>query len=238
MTNQVEETLGNSHSDLVRLIPWYVKGTLPRKDQILMEQHLAECELCQQEVLSCSALSDSLPTTTESWKPSAAHFAGIMAEVDKLEEVAVKPEQSFSVSKPKSKPSFLRYLSDWLAQTPNPIRWTLAFETLAVAAFALLVVLPVQPKSGSEGVFETLSNAESPAHKSGASIRLVFADDLTTKELTELMKQAKAQIQQGPSAVGSYTVTVSSADATQALVTFRNHPKIRLAQPIEPRTTD
>jgi anti-sigma factor RsiW len=238
MTKQLEENSGNSHADLVNLIPWYVKGTLPHKDQMLIEHHLADCALCQQEVISCKALSDSLPATSESWKPSFAHFAGIMAEVDKLEAAAIKPEQPFSAAKAKSKFSFLQHLSAWLAQTPNPVRWTLAFETLAVAVLALLVVLPLQPKSGSDGVFETLSNAESPALKSGASIRLVLADDLTAKELSELMKQAKAQIQQGPSAVGSYTVAVSGEEAIQALSVFRSHPKVRLAQPIEPNLSD
>jgi Putative zinc-finger len=235
-TTQLNETTANDHhAELEGMVPWYVKGTLTTTENALMKQHLKECEICRSEVSNCEFLADHLPSATESWKPSPSHFAGILAEVDKLEAATVKRE----IPRPVNDAGFFRRIRTYLSQTPSPVRWTLALETLAFAALALFVVLPLHPNSGAGGgVFEILSNAETPTTTQDLSIRLMFTEDMTTRELFELLKQAKAQIRQGPSVVGSYTVEVSTEAAAQSLATLRAHPKVRLAQPVEKRSSN
>lgn len=233
-TNQLNETTVNEHAELEGLVPGYAKGTLTQKENSIMKEHLVECEVCRREVSYCESLADHLPAATETWKPSPAHFAGILAEVDKLEAATVKRK----IPRPVAAPGFFRRIGACLSQTPRPVRWTLALETLAFAALALFVVLPLHPNSRTGGVFEILSNAETPATMQGLSIRLMFTEDMTTRELFELLKQAKAQIRQGPSVVGSYTVEVPTEDTEQALATLRAHPKVRLAQPVEKRSSN
>jgi hypothetical protein len=233
-TNQFNETTANEHSEMEGLVPGYAKGTLTQKENSKMKEHIAECESCRKEVSYCEYLADHLPAATETWKPSPAHFAGILAEVDKLEGSKVKLEDS----RPVATPRFFRRIGTWISQTPSPVRWALTFETFAFAALALFVVLPLHPNSGNGGVFETLSNTETPATTQGESIRLMFAEDMTTRELFELLKQAKAQIRQGPSAVGSYTVEVPTQNTGQALATLRANPKVRLALPVEKFSSD
>jgi anti-sigma factor RsiW len=221
-------TIGAEHSEMEGLIPWYINGTLSADESAAVEQHVAVCEQCQSEALRCQSLAGQLPTPQEIWKPTSSHFADILANVDKLEAAAVKSEPS----RTKTAPRFFQCISAWLSQTPSPVRWTLAFETLAFAVLALFLVLPNSPFPKPNGVFETLSNAESPTTK-GKSIRLVFSEDMTTRELFDLLKQAKAQIRQGPSEVGSYTVEVASKDEAQSLSVLRANPKVRLAQAAE-----
>lgn len=233
-TTQLNEKTANDHAELEGMVPWYVKGTLTTTENALMKQHLKECEICRSEVSNCEFLADHLPAATETWKPSSAHFAGILAEVDKLEAVTVKRE----IPRPVNDAGFFRRIRTYLSQTPRPVRWTLALETLAFAALALFVVLPLHPNSGAGSVFETLSNAETPATTQGLSIRLMFGEDMTARELFELLKQAKAQIRQGPSVVGGYTVEVPAEDTEQSLATLRAHPKVRLAQPVEKRSSN
>jgi len=229
MTTKLNEARANEHAEMEGLVPWYVKGALTPAENALMKQHLAECEICRQEVLNCEIMADHLPPSTETWKPSPEHFAGILAEVDKLESTTIKRE----IPLPIITQGLFQHIGAWLSQIPRPVRWTLALETFAVAALILFIVLPFHPDSGKYGVFETLSNAETPATTQGQSIRLMFAEDMTTRELFDLLKQAKAQIRQGPSIVGSYTAEVTAADTEQSLATLRAHPKVRLAQPVE-----
>jgi Putative zinc-finger len=236
MTKQLENSRIDDHPEL-GLIPWYAKGTLSTQEHSLVKQHLATCEPCRQELAKCVALASSLPSSEETWKPSAVHFSGILAEVDKLEAASVQLKKPINAM-PALKSGFFQQLANWLQQTPTPVRWTLAVESLAVAILALLIVLPFQPKPDVGGVFETLSNDEKPIKSVGALIRLSLADDMTTKELADLLIQAHAQILQGPSAVGSYTVTLSLEDNAQSLALLRSHPKVRLAQPIETGTAD
>jgi len=233
-TDRHNEVSAPEHAELLGLIAWYVKGSLTPMENAVVKQHLVACEICRREVSSCEALADHLPASTETWKPSPAHFADILAEVDKLEAASVTPE----TPPPVAAPGFFQRIGMWLSKTPSPVRWTLALETLAFAALALFVVLPLYLNPGAGGVFETLSNAETPATPRGVSIRLMFAEDMTTRELFELLKQAKAQIHQGPSVAGDYTVEVSAEDAAQSLATLRAHSKVRLAQPVESSSSD
>jgi Putative zinc-finger len=230
MTEQrTNDNTDTAHADLERLIPWYVNGTLTPEETAAVAQHLVACELCRQEELRCQALVGQIPAPVEIWQPSPAHFAGILAEVDKLEATSMKP----AAMKAKASSGLLERITGWFAQTPNPLRWALALETFAVAVLALVIVLPQSPNVGSGNVYETLSNSEAPAQLRASPIRLVFADDMTTQELSILLKQAKAQIQSGPSVVGSYMVEVPVAGKEYALGILRTHPKVRLAQPVE-----
>lgn len=227
--NKLNEKIGIAQCEMTGLIPWYVNGTLSAAEQSDLEQHLAVCALCQREALRCQSLVEELPTPQDTWKPTPAHFAAILANVDLIEEATLKPD----INHTKAAPGFLRRMSTWYSQTPRPVRWTLAFETFAFALLALFLVLPHSPIRNTNGIYETLSDVESPAAAKGASIRLVFSEDMTTQELFDLLKQAKAQIRQGPSEVGSYTVEVESAEKARSLTLLRANPKVRLVQLVE-----
>ncbi|MEQ1527833.1 MAG: zf-HC2 domain-containing protein [Methylococcales bacterium] len=230
MTKQQQNNLSSTdHHALVGLIPWYVKGNLTADENAALKQHLSDCKICQQEELNCRALTKSLPVSGEAWNTSPAHFAGILANVDKLEA-----QQKLKQSAPElSAAGFFQRIAKLFAQTPRPVRWTLAAESLAFAMLAAVMVLPGQVNPGKSALFETLTNAEPAQTSAGQVLRVVFDDTMTAKELTELLAQSKAQIRQGPSSVGAYSVEVPVQDAAQALVIFQAHAKVRLALPVE-----
>ena len=65
-------------------------------------------------------------------------------------------------------------------------------------------------------------------------IRVVFADDITEKELRTLLASVGGTIIHGPSALGVYTVTIPLAGRAQlgpVLEALRAHPQVRLAEP-------
>jgi Putative zinc-finger len=230
MTKHQDNTISSyDHDELINLIPGYVKGKLTVGENAALKQHLSGCESCRQEVSNCKALANSLPKPMESWQPTAAHFSKILAEVDKL-EAAEKLEKSAS-SSPKA--GFFNRISQLFVQTPRPVRWTLAAESLAFAILAAVLVLPGRLTTDQSGAFETLSNPETPAPPSGQMLQVVFSDEITAKELSELLLQTKAQIRQGPSEVGAYTVELPSGDAAQAQAALRAHPKVKLVLPLE-----
>jgi Putative zinc-finger len=230
MTTIQYETMAMGYADLEGLVPGYVKGTLTPDESAALKRHLLECGMCRNEIPHCEFLAGHLPSATETWKPSSAHFAKILSEVDKLESATKKPKKS----RLAILTGLFRRINSYLALTPRQVRWTLAFETMALAWLALFVVLPLNPNSIAGMTYETLSNTETPATTQGLSVRLMFTEGMTTRELFKLLKHAKAQIRQGPSAVGNYTVEVAAEDARKSLATLRAHPKVRLAQPIVP----
>lgn len=217
------------HAEIAGLIPWYVKGTLTNTEHAIVKRHLAECAGCRSEADQCQALAEAVPLHASAWKPSAAHFAGILAEVERLESAPIRPP---TLIKPAPSSGFLPHLIEWFKQTPKPVRWTLGIETLALAALAAFIVLPAHRGEDTSGIFETLSNAEAPQAGHGHSIHLLVASDMTAGELSELLAQAKAQIRQGPSRVGVYTLEVPTEHAAKSLEILRAHRKVRLAQPV------
>jgi Putative zinc-finger len=230
MTKHQDNNPSSSHhDDVIKLIPWYVKDKLTDPEKTVVMQHLSGCESCLREVSICEILLDSLPEPKDSWQPSAPHFAGILANVNKL-EANLTQEKSMPLV---LKSSFSQRIQQLFAQTPRPVRWTLMAESLSFAFFAAFMVLPGQLSSDKTGKFETLSTVTSPATIKGRSIRLMLSEDMSTRELTELLKQAKAQIRQGPSEVGSFTIEVALDDEKQALSVLIANPKVQLAQQIE-----
>jgi Putative zinc-finger len=216
------------HDELFNLIPWYVKGKLTANENAAVKQHLADCESCRLEVSNCQTLAGSLPKPAESWQPSAVHFSKILANVNIL-EAAEKLEKPAN-NAPKA--GFYHRIRQLFAQTPRPVRWTLAAESLAFAILAAVMVLPGRLTTDQTGAFETLFTAETPASSSSQMLRVIFSDNMTAKELSELLLQTKAQIRQGPSEVGAYTVELPSGDTAQAQTILRAHPKVKLVLPI------
>lgn len=220
----------HDHEEWVHLIPGYVKGKLTAAENAAVKQHLTNCDSCRQEASNCKALADSLPNPAESWQPSAAHFTNILAEVDEL-EAAKKGENSANTVAPSG---FVQRIRQLFAQTPSPVCWTLAAESLAFVILAAVMVLPggLKVNNGQTGVYETLSSAETPISSSGRMLRVVFSDDITAKEMSELLLQSKTQIRQGPSAVGAYTIEIATEAAVQAESILRAHPKVKLVLPV------
>ena len=228
--NKLNTTSDTDHTQIETLIPWYINGTLTVKETTAFQQHLAICKICQQELSRCQALAGQIPTSEEIWQATPMHFANILAQVEQLESA----NQKTAAMPKKTKPSFIDNLHTWFKHTPSPVRWTLTLETLAIAALILFVVLPQAPLTKVSTEYETLSNAVPTVTEQGVMIRLVLADDLTLQELSDLLKQSHAQLREGPSTVGSYTIEVPTADQSKSLKLLRANPKIRLAQPIAP----
>jgi hypothetical protein len=112
----------------------------------------------------------------------------------------------------------------------------LAFESLAVAALAAVVWLPMAPTT--ETHYETLSRGEDHPAMTVIQVRVVFADRLTVGDLQTLLDDIDGQLVAGPSALGVYTVALAPGDSTpatalsHALAVLRAHPQVRLAEPL------
>ncbi len=222
----------SAHGEIAELIPWYAKNQLSAAEQTKVKAHLDECELCRQELADCRGVAKSISSGQPSWQPSAAHFASILANVDKLEAGA----QLAEIKQKTSAPGLLTLLGNWLKQTPAPVRWTLAAETLAFAVLAGMLFLPreLTLPGGTDGSFTTLSNPDNQTEISGANFHLVFAETATAKEISALLIQAKAQIRQGPNAVGAYTIEVPSGEAAAMEVMLKKNPNVKVVLPVKP----
>lgn len=216
----------NPHEESALLLPWYVNGTLNLEETQQVEQYLdhypaGRIELEQYRVFK--AQIHEQPALA--WQPPAGHLDRLMMEIDRLETPTV-PQATLS--------SIWQRLLEWLRNTPDPVRWTLAAESLAVAALVLVVLLPSQPVV--EPGFETLSSVATATQPTGPHLRVGFNPTLRISDLQSLLQKFNGQIVAGPSALGIYTLALDANDHPKAtldhaLAVLRANRQVLLAEP-------
>lgn len=212
------------HDYVWELLPWYVNESLSPDETHEVEAHMENCPVCQSEVARCKDLSLSVKANPQKTRtPSAPHFAKVLANVDAYENRQMKSQGS---------PGWFAKWLPWLGATPRPARFTLAFQgALVVALATTLLVRSFVPTQG----YQTLSNPAEPSVTRAQQVRLVFAEDITEKELRGLLLEIPARFIAGPTALGVYTVAVDASTSNarpiqHALAQLRAHPKVRLAE--------
>lgn len=225
------QLLDLTHREIEELLPWYANGTLTLAETATVAQHLDHCPSCRMALEQCSVFATHGHSPAEDpWQPPVGHFDRLMTEIDRLSPspAAAQPTQA--------RASLRQRVIDWFWATPSPVRWTLAFESLAVAALAAVVWLPMAPTT--ETHYETLSRGEDHPAMTVIQVRVVFADRLTIGDLQTLLDDIDGQLVAGPSALGVYTVALAPGDSTpatalsHALAVLRAHPQVRLAEPL------
>lgn len=223
MTTQ-RNTENQDHATVWELLPWYVNEGLSPKEVNEVEAHLMGCPACQSELARCRDLSLSVKSNQQdTWTPSPQHFSQVLANVNAFEDRRTKSQS------PRG--WFVKWFP-WLSDTPRPARFTLALQgALVVTLATTLLVRSLVPGE----MYQTLSTpAEHPAVK-GQQLRLVFAEDITEKELRALLLSTHGRLVAGPSPLGVYTIEMEPANAgtqpdQQAIAQLRAHPKVRLAE--------
>ncbi|WP_157203921.1 anti-sigma factor family protein [Methylomonas methanica] len=223
----------NSHSDMVLLLPWYVNQSLSTDERQQVDLHLKYCLVCRRELQTLRKLALAVQQAADLDVAAEASFAGFRAKMqtasqlpltvkddsphDKLTGSNVKP---FSVAR-----GFWRIASN-------------TGKGLAIAASLLLVTLPaavqyLSPANTTD--YHTLSAAKPNASPIG-ELRVVFAKNLTEKDIDAALSQIGGVRVDGPNSVGAYTVKITAGkpdtDMAGALALLRSRQDVILAEPI------
>lgn len=219
---------GAVHQEVQELLPWFVNGTLSDTEAARVAAHVRDCADCARELAQCRVMAEGVKeisdNTINTWQPSAKHFANLMRQVDVAS--ARTPTRSVLAQ--------LKGWFAWLDVTPNPARWALGLQGALVLMLAVVWLVEPAQQPG----YQTMSSAAPQAAADQTTIKIVFADDITEKELRGLLHAVAAEIVAGPSTIGVYTLRMSNSgtpDQTpQTMLALRAHPKVRLAELVRP----
>ncbi len=219
------------HRRVGQLLPWYANGSLAEAERRTVEEHLAACPACREELAACRDLARAIDGLGEvAPSPHPVQLARLMARID------AAPAAGPAWDEPStSLRALARRWSALAAATPRPVRTLLAAQLAAVALLGVLLaglggfggpggrVRPRElPRAAAAPVYRTLS--EAPARPAaGAQIRLVFADRATAAEIHQLLAGVRGQIVAGPSPLGTYTVEVPSGRGADPLEVVLAH---------------
>ncbi|KPJ90729.1 MAG: hypothetical protein AMJ53_13035 [Gammaproteobacteria bacterium SG8_11] len=114
------------------------------------------------------------------------------------------------------------YISDFISSAR--LAWG-----VVIAQFALLIVLWLS--SGANGI--TTIGTDGKPISDIATINVVFADNATQKEIRELLASVDAQIANGPTSIGLYTIYIkgNETDAKYVIDKLKKSTLILLAEP-------
>lgn len=216
------------HNEIWEILPWYVNDSLSPQELADVEAHVKDCALCEAEVARCKNLNQSVKSNDrETWSPSAPHFARILDIVDGYEKRVTTKKSS----------SWLANWLPWLSATPGPARFALGLQGALVLVLATtLIYRGLVPTEN----YHTLSDPAPRTQNAGMKIRVVFAEDISEKEIRTLLLSISSKLVAGPSSLGVYTIALSqeqsAPNANQAIKQLRASPKIRLAEIIGANT--
>jgi len=123
-------------------------------------------------------------------------------------------------------------------ETPSLFRWALAAQTAAIVLLAAAITW--QASVAPSSLYQTLSDAGSGPGPGRVHLQVVFADDITEREMRTLLSRIRATIVAGPSPLAVYTVALAADDretpapTQERLALLRSHPKVRLAEAKQP----
>jgi Putative zinc-finger len=219
-----------SHRAVWELLPWYANGTLEGREREAVETHLLTCASCQAELKSCRDIGTAVHAAGETaWSPSAEHFSRLLACIDAAEARGDQDDGWWERLRVQSARLLLT-----LQSTPRLVRWALVTQGAMIVLLAGVLVWQEPFSPGP--LYRTLSDGGDHVPQGQVHIQVVFAEDITEREVRELLTSVGGTIVNGPSSEGLYTVAIPLAENSPAFVdpalkALREHGKVLLAEP-------
>jgi Putative zinc-finger len=212
-------------------IPWVVNGSISEAERAAVEAHLESCADCREELEFQRRLAISMASSNSPDIDPQASWQQLRARID----AAGRPSGRAVARSEKAARHVLRH-----ARRPSGpwVPWLVAAMVVQSIGLGVMgTALWSHPSAligSSTGVYRTLSTSE-PA-SGAATIRVVFASDMTVAKMQTLLAASELQVRSGPSSAGVWSLEPareSNRTATAfALRQLRASAEVRFAESI------
>ena len=224
---------GNDHQKVWEILPWYVNGTLEGHEHEFVARHILRCQSCADEVVRCQSIATAVRSSEAAARTaSPEHLARLMERIDRADASAAPERWRIRVRE------WIEKIRLVFQETPSLFRWALAAQTATIVLLAAATIW--QASVAPSFLYQTLSDAGSGPEPGRVHLQVVFADDITEREIRTLLSSIRATIVAGPSPMAVYTVALAADDreapaqTQERLALLRSHPKVRLAEAKQP----
>jgi len=212
--------------EIEALVPWYVAGTLRRRDrQRVAEALRRDADLARHVDLVREELAETIHLNETLGAPPPAVVERLMAAIDAETDAA-----------PKRLPGAVAgWLTGFFANLPpRTLAVAASFAVLAIALQAFMIVdIFTKPRPSSEEA--ALSGT--PRHGAFAMVR--FAQAASAAEITKFLQSYQAALVDGPTEGGLYRVRIAMGalakeEIGKIIARMRHESIVESAEPAEP----
>jgi hypothetical protein len=175
------------HDNVWLLLPWYANGTLETAERLLVEDHLAGCPSCREEVARCNGLAAALRDRPEiAPSPHPLQLARLMERLDAAEaddagdagdasdavnavnaseasEAHDASEANVASRAAAAGARFRKRGASLLGGTPRLVRWALAGQLAAMVLLATALAFGPARRQPAGAIYRTLSEPSAQA---------------------------------------------------------------------------
>jgi hypothetical protein len=212
------------HRQAWDLIPWIVNDSAPRSERLAVQAHLESCEDCRQELEFQRQLHAAMAQPSAPEIDAGDSWQRLRSRLD----AASRPPAAVRAARRHPRRAGIGGMP-WLIAAM--VVQTIGLGALGAAWWSHSSAPAFMP-AGYSGPYRTLSAPE--AVVPAATIRVVFAPELTMAQLQAVLSAAGLQVRAGPNELGVFALGPagdSNRSATEAaLRALRASPQVRFAE--------
>jgi anti-sigma factor RsiW len=225
------QNLSGEHEEVYALFPWYLNGTLAETDRRKVDEHVAVCAACREQLAREWEIYRAMSSAESSLEFIPASFSRLQARLDALAAESVElTEPSVRQSAGGNRISGRRGRTLWPRSAAASIA-VLALGALGLVSADRWVHIDALPSA-----YRTVTT--SAPHAPDEVIRAVFSPAITLVELQAILDEAQLRIVSGPTEAGVYSLAANSdRPVKDSLSLLRRHTSVRFAETtrIDPR---
>ena len=215
----------SAHRQAWDLIPWIVNGSAPESERLAVQAHLEGCADCRQELEFQRQLQAAMAVQSTAEIDIRDAWQRLRSRVD----ASARPEVAARSGQRRARAVGKAWMP-WLVAAM--VVQAIGLGALGAAWWSRPITAAQSALAGTATVYRTLSAPE--AMVQAATIRVVFAPDVTVAQLQAVLAAARLQVRAGPSEVGVWTLgpagDSSRAATDAALRELRARSEVRFAE--------
>jgi hypothetical protein len=228
MINSTDKTM---HSQIMKLLPWYVNHTANDNDRKLIDAHLQSCVSCRIELKYQQQFAEKVKSSSDFEFAPKQSFAQLKSRIHQFSDSG-SATRTQNTERP---PFYRRWLDGFQATLLTPQ------AAIVMASFCILLFsidhIVTNRLSVTTNQFRTLSAAGLDKGVSTNDLRVVFETTITHEQIKRIVSSAHARVIDGPSLSGVYRIRVDETSGQkpisldQVIHLLRKHKQVVFVEP-------
>lgn len=211
------------NTDLCKLLPWYVNGTLDEQQMHTMDAHIEACDDCASDFRTSMEISRAMQSSPQGVEELQAHQQFGFAQLQRK----ISQSQSESTQSRLMSGRLMQGISRFFENLWHNYQWVFSASAGAALALTVVLVLPGLGTSTNQEGFVLLSSENETTHP---AIQVIFSEGTSEKQLRDFMVEHQLEFIGSPSSAGVYRLQLNSDEsAEQQLADVTAFPQVHWA---------